>query len=308
MPLEESNLKLISAVINWLSLFPNSTITSNIFNEIWKPDVVVEILQIILDSSFEVNLDDGLDTVEQYELIFNNVKQYYKQHMISRKKFYKYLDLLKFEELSKGDLLSLNCLCFIFLEIGFHCYKSSVAISIISLLNESDEEELKKFIYDEDDLNCKNLILNQKVNLLELENGKLLQKISSRDKELIELQKNMYLKNQNDVNLNLEFNNGLKIKDDEVLNLKRQLSVLQTKNECLTKENELLNNDLEILRNLKGMLSSSDLNPNYHTIQPKLIESNDDYELLRWEYSLLMEWMSVIQKEKFKRQEKSLEI
>lgn len=308
MPLEESNLKLISAVINWLSLFPNSTITSNIFNEIWKPDVVVEILQIILDSSFQVNLDEGLDTVEQYELIFNNVKQYYKQHMISRKKFYKYLDLLKFEELSKGDLLSLNCLCFIFLEIGFHCYKSSVAISIISLLNESDEEELKKFMYDEDDLNCKNLILNQKVNLLELENGKLLQKISSRDKELIELQKNMYLKNQNDVNLNLEFNNGLKIKDDEVLSLKRQLSVLQTKNECLTKENELLNNDLEILRNLKGMLSSSDLNPIYQTIQPKLIESNDDYELLKWEYSLMMEWMSVIQKEKFKRQEKSLEI
>lgn len=308
MPLEESNLKLISAVINWLSLFPNSTITSNIFNEIWKPDVVVEILQIILDSSFQVNLDDGLDILEQYELIFNNVKQYYKQHMISRKKLYKYLDLLKFEELSKGDLLSLNCLCFIFLEIGFHCYKSSVAISIISLLNESDEEELKKFMYDEDDLNCKNLILNQKVNLLELENGKLLQKISSRDKELIELQKNMYLKNQNDVNLNLEFNNGLKIKDDEVLNLKRQLSVLQTKNECLTKENELLNNDLEILRNLKGMLSSSDLNPIYQTIQPKLIESNEDYELLRWEYSLLMEWMSVIQKEKFKRQEKSLEI
>lgn len=118
----------------------------------------------------------------------------------------------------------------------------------------------------------------------------------------------MYLKNQNDVNLNLEFNNGLKIKDDEVLNLKRQLSVLQTKNECLTKENELLNNDLEILRNLKGMLSSSDLNPIYQTIQPKLIESNDDYELLKWEYSLMMEWMSVIQKEKFKRQEKSLEI
>lgn len=310
MTLQESNIKFITAVLNWLSLFPDSTITSSThFSKLSNPDVIVEILQLIIDSSFGVDYADFtiekemgvIDAMNEYDLIFQSVKSYYKSNLINRKKLYKYLGLLNFKTLYEGDLSSLNCLCFILVEIGLHCYKSSVAISLISLLGTQDEQELKNFMYDEDDLNCKNLILNQKLNLLELENGKLKDELQLKRKELNELQNAYKLSLKDDEGLIQEYTRGISLQNEEIKELKNEILKLKMNNDQLKLENFQLNADFEIIKEMNEMKLKDTL-PIIKNNNNKLnkVVKNSTFDLLKWEYNLMNEWIGNLERKKLK--------
>lgn len=308
---QESNIRFITAIINWLSLFPDSTIYSNdSFTKLCKPDVIIEILHLILDENFQVDYetfeyeqnlmminDLKTEVIREYELIFKSVRSYYKANMFSRKRIYKYLDLLKFEELSNGDVFSISVLCFIFLEIGIHSFKSSVAISQISLLNDEDQKELKNFMYDEEDITGKNLILNQRLNLLELENLNLKNELKLKLQEFNQLEKKFNIKSKDDDYTIDEYSRCLKLKEDELIIISNELKKFKILNKDLKQEISQLTNDLEILTLQKIENKESNLKlKNKKTLYLGKQQGIDDqlespYELLKWEYNLLNEWI-----------------
>ncbi|KAH3686745.1 hypothetical protein WICPIJ_002267 [Wickerhamomyces pijperi] len=117
-PIIPSDTKFITAIIHWLSLFPDSPILFNdSFNCLYEPMQIVKILKLVMDDSFDLGVEleevqgqeeegdkEDLENdrssmmTQRYKLIFQKVLSYYKDNMKSRKKICKYLDMIRFED------------------------------------------------------------------------------------------------------------------------------------------------------------------------------------------------------------------
>lgn len=288
------NTKFVNAVFHWLSAFPSSPLkVTDPVLKMKEPVTLVQLLKMILDEKFEVGLTHVSDTVvdgsdendigvnlEQYQSIFQEILEYFKNRMIPRKKITRFVNMLDYEELNKGVYYHLNLLCFILLEIGLHSYKSSIAISIISTLSDEHQKLLKNFMYDEDDLHGKNLILNREVNLLELNNVVL--------KEDLRLETNKV----NQIGMKLKkLTQELDNKENEIHELNERLQMMEEKHskeiEMLRLKNKGLNLEVKQLnQELKGELTYTFPRPD-EKVSELIIPSTSNDKLLEWEYKVL---------------------
>ncbi|CCH46653.1 UvrABC system protein B [Wickerhamomyces ciferrii] len=307
MASQDPNIRFINAVINWLSIFPDSRVQIDAdYLNLTDPSIIIEVLKTLIGSDFEVDSsaevkdeeNDGSlvinSDIEVYETIFVGLKSYFKSKLFSRKKLYNYVGMLKYEELKNGDLYALNILCFILLEVGLHSFKSSISISIISELNEDDQKELKNVMYDENDLFGKNLMLTQRLSALELENLKLKESFKKIEQEQKTAHKHFEINENEKHGIQLEYEKALHDKDLELEKLKYQLSVFKNSNNDLKQDNLQLKNDLEDIGKFKSQLNRK--KHNYTTESTITHNSNGEKSIasdeLKWEYNILSSWLN----------------
>lgn len=293
---QESNIKFITAVINWLLLFPDSPVSANDSYDFFiQPSMVYSIMNMILDENFKVDDADKLELdklllvdpspIEEADAIFKAVKDYFKSNMMKKSKLFKYIDMLNLKSLYDGDLFALCVLCFIYLEIGMQSYKSSISITMLSLLDEGDQRELKNYLYDDENLAGKNLILNQRLNFLESENLGLKTLLKSKENEFNDFKKDVYLQKRNDEGVVNEYKIFVELKKQEINDLQNEVKKLKDVNKNLYQQVCQLNDDLNLLDG-KQLSTKEPL---------KVVKmSRDDeknYKLLKWEYNLMSEWI-----------------
>lgn len=304
---QESNIKFITAVINWLSHFPDSPVSSNHQYDFFiQPSMVYAIMNMILDENFRVNIIDGeeiklgkhllldISPAEETDVIFKTVKDYFKSNMMKKSKLYKYLDMLNLVDLYNGDLFALTVLCLIYLEIGMQSYKSSISITVLSLLDEDDQRELKNYLYDDENLAGKNLILNQRLNFLESENLSLKTQLKTKEKELNDIKKNVYLKKRDDDGVLNEYKDYANLKKQETDELQIEVKKLKETNKKLHEQVIQLNDDLNTLNLEEFSASKSKSITLAKIVKPNTSDIKIDkmnYDLLKWEYNLMSEWI-----------------
>lgn len=173
-----SNVKFMDAVMRWLALFPSSPIsTEDSFTRLANPQFLTMVIRVLIGEGFHTDTSMDSSVMDEYALIFHKVEGTFRQGSKMLDKIRKYMDLLQFNLLSAGDLFPLNILCLMLLDIGLHSCKASILVSTVSMLSGLDQLELKPVIYDSQDLTVENLILTQKIHLMELENSQMKMKL-----------------------------------------------------------------------------------------------------------------------------------
>ncbi|CDR42335.1 CYFA0S09e01398g1_1 [Cyberlindnera fabianii] len=296
----ESNPKFMTAVMHWISAFPSSTIDANEpLDHLRHPQMITTILRLLMDEHFTVDVDfeqykglqEGLlvdvSDEEEYLAMFDAVRQYSKDKLWSKKKLFKYLDMLKLDELARGEYFALTVLCFVFTEIGLHSFKSGIAISTISMLDDADREELKQFLYDDQDLSGRNLVLMQRVNLIESENAELKKRLGVSEGELLRLKKTpAFLVEE-------ELEKVIKEKNDEIDKLTLEQVGLRQQNKELKRDLAQLNEDCFAIGSIEK--SPRKLSPtkrnNISISSTNSTEALKEVELLKWELNMMSDWI-----------------
>lgn len=364
-----SDTKFITAVIHWLSLFPNSPILfDDVYERLYEPIQIIKILNLIMDDSFhldnsedeEESFSNKLNDIRCYKAIFQKVLVYYKNNLKSRKKIFKFLELIRFEDFiptrapvskdlralkvvlspktdhgltssSAADIdklstgvhtfhldqtqhinYNLNLLCFIFFEIGLHSYKSSICISLISLLSEEDQYELKSFMHDEQDLKSKSLIMEERLKLLELENASVKRSFVEMENELKRTRKKLkHLENECEKEI-LGFNKTLQKKDEEIQLLKSDINRRRKENKSQELEIRQLNDDLKTLNLSLNPSASSSLSSSSKkklkrialdaAANAPITKSEYPYEMLLFDHKMISKVLRDYVLEKFSNQ------
>jgi hypothetical protein len=227
-------------------------------------------LRVLIDDDFSID-SFRMNDFDEFEAIFSKIEELFRLDLKKLDKVRKYHQLLKIDDLIHGDLLALHIACLILLEIGIHGYKSGLLISTVSMLNEDDQLELKKLMYDSQDLNVKNLILSQRINMMELDNSSLKQKLKQYQLEL-----DRHEKTKSELESTME--HAIHAKEEEIIQLQMECQSIKSTNKELSQSLSQLNHDLKQIDSFQQ--------------SPIKRSRRDELDLLKWQYNLLTEWIA----------------
>lgn len=285
MPHRASNVKFMTAVVHWLSSFPSSTISHDeSFVRLSRPRFLTQALRLIIDDSFEPERVFEMSEDEEFTLIFDKVKDTFRQDMKRVDKFQKHLQLLSMELLSLGDYFALEILCVVLLEIGLHSYRSSLLISTLSLLSEEDQLVLKPVMFDSQDFTMKNLILTQRIDLAEQEMCRLKSQMKQYHLDYAKLEREKQC-------VELECCRELKLKDEAVEELKLELNALKYTNRSMKASLAQWDEDFKRLALPPSPVKRQMLlHQGFVTTTSSSVTRTPENNFLRWQYNLLSEW------------------